>query len=87
LVRDAGIESRDALSIEERTLAATTGPGLELPGRNAPADQAGPVAWWDTSVHRPGEPTVADIGIAGVTGYEIVREARLANRLARPWRW
>ena len=88
LVRDAGIESRDALSVEERTLPATAGPGLELPGKTGPgADGLGPAAWWDTAVPQPGEPTIADIGIGGVTGYEIVREARLANRLAQRPRW
>jgi hypothetical protein len=60
---------------------------LELPGKTDPvADRLGPVTWWDTAVPQPGEPTVADIGIAGVTGYEIVREARLANRLTQRWR-
>ena len=87
LVRDAADESRDALTAEERTLPATAGPGLTLPEKSGGVDgRPGPVAWWDTAVPNPGEPTIADIGISGYQGYEIIRGVRLAQRVSR-WRY
>jgi hypothetical protein len=89
LVRDAGRESMDVLSVEERALPATAGPGLMLPVKSEGVDgQPGPVAWWDTAVPRPGEPTIADIGLDGLVGYGLIREARLLNRMGpRRSRW
>ena len=87
LVRDAAIERRDPLSVEEQALPATAGPGLMLPEKYGGVDgRPGPVAWWDTGVPRPGEPTIADIGIGGYQGYEVIRGVRLGLRVSR-WRY
>jgi hypothetical protein len=90
LVRDAGADARDALSGDERALRATAGPGLLLPGKSSgPDGQPGPVAWWDTAIPEPGEPTLADVGISGAQGYALIRQMRLMNRVhqRRPLRW
>ena len=84
LVRDATYDSTDALSPEERALPATSGPGLVLPERATHLDDRyGPADWWDTSVPQPGEPTLKDIGLSGVAGYELIREIRMINRLGQ----
>jgi hypothetical protein len=61
LIRDAGIESRDALSAEERALRATTGPGLDLP------EKSGPTAWWDAGASGP------DVNVSGLSKYSLER--------------
>lgn len=84
LVRDAAAESKDELSVREQALPAVSGPGLRLPSPPGQGDgRGGPVAWWDTGIPLPGEPTIADIGMSGYQGYRMIRQSRWQNRMAQ----
>jgi hypothetical protein len=81
LVRDGKVESTDVVSAAERGLGATDGPGLSLPESSTVSSVQGPVAWWDTAVPEPGEPSIVDIGASGMAGYSLLRELRMAHRV------